>query len=1011
MERFAPLERSKGNPVGIRDSRHYCIGEHLDARPLGLEPEKGSRKASAIPQARRPALHPKVRSVLGKGGGWPEQMGQQAWPAALSASGSPLFREERKGSMKNQPEKLATAKRMLAFVLSLSLAWCQVPQVALAEGTLETASTQEAAAAESGSAKNAAASADSQKKTEAAEGSTEESAQKSADAASESSSSAASSSESAKNSDTSAAGQKGKSASASTEATASAAAGTTAAAATDATEISVKIRVIGPDAEGNDCDWLAQKTVKVESGKTAADLTEDAFKGTLAADILASSRGAYLNTITSPFDGKAYGYDSTTGKYWQLFVNGAASESGMSEVTLTEGMEVVWYYSGSGTALDSAKTVSDPSLEKPDAGATRTEGTAEWAGFNQGMEGGTVTADTPISASNTALAWNPVKIGMGASDPVLVDGKIYMVSGGTLQVIDSSDGAVLATKKISTKSGYFCRPVYAEGLLIVPLDDGRLMAYTLYSGDSADSLKLVWETPRIAASGATQTLSSLTVAGGRIFAAFSVVDWMNPLNGTGYLVSASLNDGSSWQVTTENDEYYWAGAASHGSDIVIADEKGSAYLVNGTDGSVISSVSLGSASHASITKVSDEEYLAVTTDGVLHVLNVSGTTISETGSAKFADRSTSTAVVSNGVAFIGGSTGTSWPYEGTLSAIDLSCIGEAGYVPQTIEVGNGAVQSTLLVVSGGTAISIYVTTNSNPGGLSLVSYKDGALSTAQAIFTPGDATYQNYCTASPIASKAGLIFYTNDSGYLFALKNVLAKTETWTLSFVSNGGSSVESKTIVSAMAAGSVEEPTRDAYTFAGWYLDPEFETAFDASATYVRPSGSTMLLYAKWTENEPEPEPTPNPDNSNGNSGNENGTGQENGGTAPAGNGGTEGTDASDSNGSQGSAPVTRSARTSTSAGTAATGTVQTAGESGSTDASAPAEAASTAADTSKPSSSSSSSSSIESSKDLGAAAQDTAGTNAAGDAWKIAVPIVLLVLGLFLILLALNRRKQEK
>ena len=155
---------------------------------------------------------------------------------------------------------------------------------------------------------------------------------------------------------------------------------------------------------------------------------------------------------------------------------------------------------------------------------------------------------------------------------------------------------------------------------------------------------------------------------------------------------------------------------------MIADEKGSAYLVNGTDGSVISSVSLGSASHASITKVSDEEYLAVTTDGVLHVLNVSGTTISETGSAKFADRSTSTAVVSNGVAFIGGSTGTSWPYEGTLSAIDLSCIGEAGYVPQTIEVGNGAVQSTPLVVSGGTATAIYVTMNSNPGGLSLVSH-------------------------------------------------------------------------------------------------------------------------------------------------------------------------------------------------------------------------------------------------------------------------------------------------
>ena len=111
--------RSKGNPVGIRDSRHYCIGESLDARPLGHEPEKGSRKASAIPQARRPALHPKVRCILGKGGGRPEQLKQQALSAALLASGSPLFREEREGSMKHQPER---GQRVLAFLLAGTLA-------------------------------------------------------------------------------------------------------------------------------------------------------------------------------------------------------------------------------------------------------------------------------------------------------------------------------------------------------------------------------------------------------------------------------------------------------------------------------------------------------------------------------------------------------------------------------------------------------------------------------------------------------------------------------------------------------------------------------------------------------------------------------------------------------------------------------------------------------------------------------------------------------------------------
>lgn len=151
--------RSKGNPVGIRDSRHYCIGESLDARPLGHEPEKGSRKASAIPQARRPALHPKVRCILGKGGGRPEQLKQQALPAALLASGSPLFREEREGSMKHQPER---GQRVLAFLLAGTLAWSQVPVSALAEtqDTAQQTETEETATAASTKTESTAAASD-----------------------------------------------------------------------------------------------------------------------------------------------------------------------------------------------------------------------------------------------------------------------------------------------------------------------------------------------------------------------------------------------------------------------------------------------------------------------------------------------------------------------------------------------------------------------------------------------------------------------------------------------------------------------------------------------------------------------------------------------------------------------------------------------------------------------------------------------------------------------------------
>jgi hypothetical protein len=48
----------------------------------------------------------------------------------------------------------------------------------------------------------------------------------------------------------------------------------------------------------------------------------------------------------------------------------------------------------------------------------------------------------------------------------------------------------------------------------------------------------------------------------------------------------------------------------------------------------------------------------------------------------------------------------------------------------------------------------------------------------------------------------------------------------------------------------------------------------------------------------------------------------------------------------------------------------------------------------------------------EDVSTAAADSADmTGAAQDTWKVAVPIALLALGLFLILLALRRRKQER
>lgn len=737
--------------------------------------------------------------------------------------------------------------------------------------------------------------------------------------------------------------------------------------------VSATVSVIGPDAEGNPCAWLSKTSISFAEGATAEDLTKTAFaEAGITSDIQSTQYGAFLSSIASPIDRKSYAYDAKSGDYWQLFVDGTPSSVGMSAETLAEGADIVWYYSGYGDALPgSSEVVDDPSLEVPDPSVTRTEGTSEWAGYAQGMAGSVVAAETPTSSAGTALAWK-AKIGEGVSDPVLVAGKLYLYGEGWLRVFDAATGTELASKQISTATGYFCRPVYAEGLLVVPLQDGRLMAYTLYNGDdTASSLKLVWETPRIVTgtTAKTQALSSLTVTGGRVFAAFSVVDWLHPLEGgTGYLVSASLADGSSWMATAEHDEYYWAGAAAAGTDILIADERGYAMLVSGADGSLISEVDLGCASHAGIMKASDKEYLAVTTDGVLHVLSLEGKTLSETASVSFADYSTSTPSISDGIAFVGGRRNDGTGTVGTLSAIDLSKAGQAGYVPQSVDIASGQVQSAPLVVTEGSLSTIYVTANALPGSLYAATWKNGTLSGARTIFEPEEAL-QNWCTASPAASPSGLLFYTNDSGYLFALK----KVPTWTVSFETQGGSEISDLEVASGKAPESLPEPARDGYAFKGWYLDAACTVAYDASdPSLIAQDGKTLTLYAKWEQ-------------------------------VP----GQGGSDASDDsgNGPATGTPSQKAPRSYEDAGTGASSAQAASVDAASDEAE---ETSATAATMSSPVSASASSSGTGSS----AAAQDQASPAASGPGIAaFLVPAALLAAGIALVASALRRRSQER
>lgn len=68
----------------------------------------------------------------------------------------------------------------------------------------------------------------------------------------------------------------------------------------------------------------------------------------------------------------------------------------------------------------------------------------------------------------------------------------------------------------------------------------------------------------------------------------------------------------------------------------------------------------------------------------------------------------------------------------------------------------------------------------------------------------------------------------------------------YTVSYNSNGGSAVSSESVVAGEKATEPSAPTKDGYTFSGWYTSDTLTTAWDFSTDTVN---SNIILYAKWT------------------------------------------------------------------------------------------------------------------------------------------------------------------
>ena len=619
--------------------------------------------------------------------------------------------------------------------------------------------------------------------------------------------------------------------------------------------ITVTAKVTGvsaSDADGNYTEQsvapLTELTLPADEDTTAESVLEQLMTAAGCTNLEANAWG--LTSATMP-DGRVLSTTSAAPySYWSFFVNNGYASVGAPSYYLKNGDCVEFrYVKGDGTQKPSTAPATNPGTEHPDVDAA-------WNGFANGGSGSSTDALTPTTKTDTPswalnlLTEEQQKAGASASasDPIVANGKVYLVTGASvwggktwnavLNEIDPETGSVLRSLELGSSMDTTCRPVIAQGIILIPLSGGYLQAV------SAKTFKTLWYSDAFA----MQNQSSLTVDGDYVY--INTLDhWSgnDVQNGTVRRINI-LTGAIAGSASVADGGYYWSGGLMVNGYYVVGGDFGQVRVYSADLSKLVGSIKLSGGNIRSALVLHDGFVYAVTRDdGTLHKLTIgSDGSVTEAAKVQFAAYSTSTPVFSGNYVFINGATANNWTAKGLLSIIDLSDMSVKQITKADGEELGFESKSTPLVSTHDGKTYVYFTLNGAEGnwpnyttGGGVYMYRLGDAE-ATEVFVPGSG-YANYCMASVMCDEFGNLYYTNDSGYLFCVKSQAHRVK-----FDAQGGSATGDQTLASGSTVAKPADPTRDGYTFAGWYTDEACTKAYDFSAAVT----ADMTLYAKWTK-----------------------------------------------------------------------------------------------------------------------------------------------------------------
>ncbi len=390
-----------------------------------------------------------------------------------------------------------------------------------------------------------------------------------------------------------------------------------------------------------------------------------------------------------------------------------------------------------------------------------------------------VAFETPVSEQASGLIYKTrVKEGDSwdsVSNIILSDGYAYVASGRSLLKI-SGDGEIAATAELTGTMNESI--AYADGRIYLYADaDGQGFVEAV----DVVNMSTVWTSTTIET---YQAFSAITISDGMLYVPVSHYDFANwQTQAPGAILrldTRSKDENPELEVLFEDPEMTFENnaIALNAQYLYIGNKQGDLLAISREHGSVEAKVETGQIIRSAVTTDGQFAYFG-TGSGVGSIeLDENGLFVEE--SLRLLDlgvQSTTPPVVYQNTLFAG--TGGFQGGKG-LHVIDTQSMevlftaetaGYDNFADEAIEIA-GIQSSPLLTTAYDDAVYLYYAINAVPGSLLMLRYEAGSTDAeAVEIFVPDEAD-QNYTGSDIVADEQGVLYYTNDAGYLFAVGKV-----------------------------------------------------------------------------------------------------------------------------------------------------------------------------------------------------------------------------------------------